>query len=213
MEVITDFFFFLLSVIFISLSGVMTPGPLFAVTVAKSFKSKIAGVQISFGHGVVEFPLMFLIYFGFAQLLASIMTQIIIGLIGGIIMIYMGYRMIKAEKKTSEGFEESRHSSLITGILMTGANPYFLLWWATIGAALIVKATAFGFMGFLVFAITHWLCDLFWNTFVSVTVFKSRRFWTRRVHNVIFSFCFLVLVGFGAWFIISALLQVANFLA
>lgn len=75
MEVITDFYFFLLSVIFISLSGVMTPGPLFAVTVAKGFKDKIAGVMISFGHGVIEFPLMFLIYFGFAQLLASKVIQ------------------------------------------------------------------------------------------------------------------------------------------
>jgi len=209
-EIITDFYFFLLSVIFISLSGVMMPGPLFAVTVAKSFKNKIAGVLISLGHGVVEFPLMFLIYFGFAQLLASVETQIIIGLIGGILMIYMGFRMIKTETKNSEEHDESRHSSLITGILMTGANPYFLLWWAFIGADLIVNATVFGLMGFLVFAITHWLCDLFWNTFVSVTVFRSRRFWTRKVHILIFGFCFVVLVGFGAWFVISALLKFSS---
>ena len=62
MEMITDFYLFLTSVVLVSLSGVMTPGPLFAVTVAKSLKGKISGVLISFGHGVVEFPLMFLIY-------------------------------------------------------------------------------------------------------------------------------------------------------
>lgn len=206
MEVITDFYLFLISVIFISLSGVMMPGPLFAVTIAKSFKNKIAGVLVSFGHGIIEFPLMFLIYFGFAQLLASSAIQRVIGLIGGLIMIYMGFRTIKTEKKTSEEYEEYRHSSIIAGILTTGANPYFLLWWATIGAALIVNATLFGFMGFLVFAITHWLCDLLWNTFVSMTVFKSRRFWTKKVHNIIFGFCFVVFVGFGLWFFISALL-------
>ena len=206
MEVITDFYFFLLSVIFISLSGVMTPGPLFAVTVAKGFKDKIAGVMISFGHGVIEFPLMFLIYFGFAQLLASKVIQRVIGLIGGLIMIYVGFKMVKTEKKTNEESERVKHSSIVAGILTTGANPYFLLWWATIGAALIVNATLFGFIGFLVFAITHWLCDLLWNTFVSMTVFKSRRFWTKKVHNIIFGFCFVVFVGFGLWFFISALL-------
>jgi len=206
MEVITDFYLFLISVIFISLSGVMMPGPLFAVTIAKSFKNKIAGVLVSFGHGIIEFPLMFLIYFGFAQLLASSAIQRVIGLIGGLIMMYMGFRTIKTEKKTSEEYEEYRHSSIIAGILTTGANPYFLLWWATIGAALIVNATLFGFIGFLVFAITHWLCDLLWNTFVSMTVFKSRRFWTKKVHNIIFGFCFVVFVGFGLWFFISALL-------
>ena len=206
MEATTDFYLFIASVIVISLSGVMMPGPLFAVTVTKSFKNKVAGILISFGHGIVEFPLMFFIYFGFSQLFASSLTQKIIGLVGGVIMIWMGFRMIKTEKKTSEEYEGSRHASLIAGIITTGANPYFLLWWATIGTALIVNAAVFGFIGFLIFAVIHWLCDLFWNTVVSVTVFKSKRFWTKKVYNIIFGFCFVVLVGFGVWFIISALL-------
>jgi len=205
MEAITDPYFFMLSVVFISLSGVMTPGPLFAVTIAKGFKNKTSGILISFGHGIIEFPLMFLIYFGFAQFFASSLAQRIIGLIGGLIMIYMGFRTIKTEKKTSEEREDSKHSSIIAGILTTGANPYFLLWWATIGLSLIWNAALFGFVGFLVFAVTHWLCDLLWNTFVSVTVFKSRRFWTKKVHSIIFGFCFVVFVGFGIWFFVSAL--------
>jgi threonine/homoserine/homoserine lactone efflux protein len=206
MEVITDFYLFLLCVIFISLSGVMAPGPLFAATIVKGFKKKTAGILISLGHGVIEFPLMFLIYFGFAQFLASSLTQRIIGLIGGFIMIYMGYRTVKTEKKTGEEQEESGHGSIIAGILTTGANPYFLLWWATIGLSLIWNAMLFGFMGFLVFAVTHWLCDLLWNTCVTITVFKSRRFWTEKVQNIIFGFCLVVFVGFGLWFIVSALL-------
>jgi len=206
MEIITDFYLFMFSVIFISLSGVMAPGPLFAVTVAKGFKNKAAGVLISFGHGVIEFPLMFLIYFGFVQFFASSFTQRIIGLVGGMLMIYLGLRMVKMERKASEEREESTHGSIIAGILTTGANPYFLLWWATIGAALVVNAAFFGFFGFLAFAVTHWLCDLLWNVVVTVTVFKSRRFWTKKVHNIIFGFCFAVLVGFGIWFIISSLL-------
>lgn len=206
MEVVTDFYLFLLSVIFISLSGVMAPGPLFAVTIAKGFKDKIAGVLISFGHGIIEFPLMFLIYFGLKWLFASSVAQKTISLVGGLILIYMGVRMLKTQKETSRESSYSRRSSLVSGILATGANPYFLLWWATIGTALIINATVFGFVGFLVFAITHWFCDLLWNTFVTLTVFKSRRFWTKRVHEVIFGFCFMVLTGFGVWFIISALL-------
>ncbi len=206
MEAITDFYLFLMSVIVISLSGVMTPGPLFAVTIAKGFRNKIAGVLISFGHGVIEFPLMFFIYFGFAQLLASSVAQKGIGLLGGLIMIYLGFQMLKTKNKTGGEYENSRHGSLVAGILATGANPYFLLWWATIGAILIRNAAIFGFIGVLVFAVTHWLCDLLWNTFVTLTVFKSRRFWTRRVQKIVFGFCFAVLVGFGVWFIISALL-------
>ena len=206
MAVVSDFYLFLISVIFISLSGVMAPGPLFAMTVSKGLRDKIAGVLISFGHGVIEVPLMFLIYFGFAELLKSETTQTIIGFIGGLVLIYMAFRMMKAKKKSSEEYGGSRHSSFIAGILATGANPYFLLWWATIGTALVLNARVFGLLGFVVFAMLHWICDLFWNALVSITVFGSRRFWTKRVHSIVFGFCFVVLIGFGAWFVISALL-------
>jgi threonine/homoserine/homoserine lactone efflux protein len=207
MNFFTDFFLFLLSVIFISLSGVMMPGPVFAITVAKGYKRKIAGASIALGHGVIEFPLMFLIYFGLTGFFASGAVQKIISLVGGLILIYMGVQTFRTRRKASEEWEGSRHGSFIAGVLTTGANPYFFLWWATIGAALVINASIFGFLGFLIFAMTHWTCDLLWDTLVSLTVFKSRRFWTKKVHDIIFGFCFAVLVGFGAWFVVSALLM------
>jgi len=206
MEGVTDFFLFLLSVIFISLSGVMMPGPMFAVTIAKGYKNKIAGALIALGHGVIEFPLIFLIYFGFTWFFALSTVQKIISFVGGVILIYMGVQTFRAQKKAGEEYEGSRHGSFVAGVLTTGANPYFFLWWATIGSALVINASAFEFIGLLLFAITHWTCDLLWNTFVSITVFKSRRFWTRKVRNIVFGFCFVVLVAFGVWFIVSALL-------
>ncbi len=206
MEVITDFYMFLIVAIFLSLSGVMSPGPLFAVTIAKAFKDNIAGVLISLGHAIVEFPLMFLAYFGSSWLLESSVAQKTIGFVGGLILVYMGVKMFRTRKENDRKPSYLKYGSLISGILATGANPYFLLWWATVGADLVMKARIFGFLGFLIFAVTHWSCDLLWNTFVSVTVFKSKRFWTKTVHRIVFGFCFAVLVGFGAWFIISALL-------
>jgi threonine/homoserine/homoserine lactone efflux protein len=113
--------------------------------------------------------------------------------------------MLTTRKETEEKSSYFKYGSIISGVLATAGNPYFLLWWATIGAFLVMNAAIFGFVGFLIFAIIHWSCDLVWNIFVSLTVFKSRRFWTKRVHEIVFGFCFLILTGFGAWFIISAL--------
>ena len=206
MEPITDLYFFLLSVIFISLSGVMMPGPVFAVTVAKGYKNKAAGALIALGHGAIEFPLIFLLYFGLKDLFASTTLQKVISLVGGAILIYMGVQTFKSRKETSREYEESKHDSFVAGFLATAANPYFFLWWATIGTALIMNAYLFGFLGLLVFALTHWSCDLLWDSFVSFTVFKSRRFLNKRAYNLIFGFCFVVLVSFGTWFIVSALL-------
>lgn len=196
----------MLSVIFVSLSGVMMPGPVFAVTVAKGYRKKIAGVLIALGHGVIEFPLMFLIYFGFTWFFASITVQKIISLVGGLILLYMGIQTFQVQRKKDEEYEVSEHGAFVAGLLATSANPYFFLWWATIGATLISNASNLGFIGFLLLAVTHWSCDLLWDTFVSVTVFKSRRFWTKRTREIVFGFCFIILIYFGAWFVLSSFL-------
>jgi threonine/homoserine/homoserine lactone efflux protein len=206
MEPITDFYLFLASVVFISLSGVMMPGPVFAVTVAKGYRSKVAGALIALGHGAIEFPLIFLLYFGLSGFFASTIIQKVIGFVGGAALIYMGFQTFKTRKEASAETSHSGHASFIAGLVATGANPYFFVWWATVGVALIWNASIFGAVGLLAFALVHWLCDLSWDTFVSLTVFKTRRFWTERVFTLVFLFCFAVLVAFGAWFIISALL-------
>jgi len=210
MEFITDFYLFLASVVLISLSGVMMPGPLFAVTIEKAAKRKNAGLLISAGHGIVEFPLMFLIYYGLTQFVIPAIVQITVGLIGGLLMMYMGVQTFRNRKKTSEKHESPKQDSLIAGIWTTAANAGFILWWLTIGTTLIMNAKIFGLLGFSVFAVTHWLCDFLWYTVVAVVIFKSRRFWTERVHQAIFIFCFAVLVGFGAWFFSSALWLAIN---
>jgi len=212
----TEFYLFLASVVFISLSGVMMPGPLFAVTIEKAAKHKTAGLLIAVGHGIVEFPLMFLIYYGLTQFVTSDglqAVQIIVGLIGGLLMMYMGVRTFRNRKKIREKYESSKRDSLIAGIWTTAANAGFILWWMTIGTALIIIAKSFGLLEFSVFGVVHWLCDFLWYTLIAFVIFKSRRFWTEKIHQAIFIFCFAVLVGFGSWFFGSALWLVINTLA
>ncbi|MEM3735501.1 MAG: LysE family transporter [Candidatus Bathyarchaeia archaeon] len=206
MEPITDFPLFLASVVFISLSGVMMPGPVFAVTVARGYRSKVAGALIALGHGAVEFPLIFLLYFGLSEFFTSTLVQKVIGVVGGSVLIYMGFQTFKTRREVKTETRHSGHASFIAGLIATSANPYFFVWWATVGIALIWNASVFGVAGLLAFATVHWLCDLAWDTFVSVTVFKSRRFWNERVFTIVFLFCFAVLVAFGLWFVTSALL-------
>jgi len=210
MELITDFYVFLASVALISLSGVMMPGPLFAVTIEKAAKRKYAGLLISAGHGIVEFPLMFLIYFGLTQFVIPDSVQITVGVIGGLLMILMGVKIFRNRNKPDEKAVTSKQDTLIAGIWTTAANAGFILWWLTIGTTLIINAQYFGLIGFSVFAVTHWMADFLWYTIVAFAIFKSRRFWTKRVHQAINLFCFTVLVGFGAYFFSSALWTAIN---
>lgn len=207
MEFIADFYVFLASVAVISLSGVLLPGPLFAVTIEKAAKSKTAGALIAIGHGIVEFPLMFLIFFVLSEFTIPDFVQVAVGLLGGLVMMFLGVQTFRNRNKADNQFACSRQESLLAGIRTTAANPGFILWWLTIGTALILNAEQFGLSGFSVFAGVHWLCDFVWYTVVAFVIFKSHRFWTSRVHQVVSFFCVAVFVGFGALFFSSALWQ------
>ncbi|OYV02561.1 hypothetical protein CGW93_04850 [candidate division bacterium WOR-3 4484_18] len=91
---------FLLQAVLISLTGVMAPGPITAVTIAKGSESKHAGAWIAIGHGVghgvVEFPLMVLIFYGFTKWLKCKGLQIGVGLAGGVLLLLLGLSMFQA---------------------------------------------------------------------------------------------------------------------
>jgi len=135
LEPIPDFGVFLASVVLISMSGVMLPGPLFAVTIEKASKRQTAGALIALGHGVIEFPLMFLIFFVLSQFVIPDSVQSAIGLIGGALMIYMGVQAFRNRNKEEKAQPSSKRDSLLAGIWTTAANAGFILWWLTIGTA------------------------------------------------------------------------------
>ena len=195
----------LLSVVVISLSGVMMPGPVFAVTLAKSYKSPWAGTQISLGHAVVEVPLILLIYFGFAQFFQNNVVQLVLSIVGGGMIIWLGISMFRARTGVVQGGKDLPYSAFIAGALTSGFNPFFLLWWATIGSMLIMKFLDFGISGLVIFIVVHWLCDLVWLSFVSVTVYKTHSLLSRKIQEWLFIACSLLLIGFGGWFVVSGI--------
>jgi threonine/homoserine/homoserine lactone efflux protein len=205
MDFISNFYLFLASVILISLSGVLMPGPLFAITIKKAAKSKIVGALIAVGHGIVEFPLMFLIFFVLSQFEIPSAVQIAVGLIGGFLMVVMGVQTFRNRNKDDETTVNLKRDSVLAGVYTTAVNAGFILWWLTIGTTLILNAQLFGLLGFSVFAGVHWLYDFSWYTVAALVIFKSQRFWTERTRMGITLFCVVVFIGFGAYFMGSAL--------
>ena len=195
----------LLSVVVISFSGVMMPGPMFAVTLAKSFKSPWAGVWISLGHAVIEVPLILLIYLGFAQFFESSVVQLVLSLLGGSMVIWLGITMFRARAGVVKEGKDLPYSAFTAGIITSGLNQFFLLWWATIGSLLVMKFLDFGLGGLTVFIVVHWLCDLLWLSFVSVLVYRTHSLWGKKFQQWVFIASSLLLAGFGVWFLISGI--------
>jgi len=195
----------LVSVTVISFSGVMMPGPMFAVTLAKSYQSPWAGVWIALGHAVIEVPLVLLIYFGFAQFFQIGIVRLVLSVAGSGMIIWLGVNMFRARTEVVRKGKDLPYNAFTAGILTTGFNPLFLVWWATIGGMLIMRMLAFGTIGLIIFTTVHWLCDLVWLTLVSNVIYRTRTFWSQRLQEWLFIACSLLLVGFGIWFLVSGI--------
>lgn len=195
----------LLSIVVISFSGVMMPGPMTAVTLAKSYRSPWAGVMISLGHAVIEIPLILLIFLGFAEFFKDSIVQLVLSFLGGGMIVWLGVAMFRARLEVITANKDLSYNSFVAGIMTSVFNPFFLLWWATVGSMLIMKFTEFGVTGIITFAVVHWLCDLVWLSFISVIVYRTHRLWGRRFQEWAFIACSALLVGFGGWFIASGI--------
>ena len=201
---------FLLSVAVISLSGVMMPGPMFAMTVAKSYKSQFAGTQIALGHAVVEIPLILLIYFGFARFFQEELVQIILYLFGAAMLLWLGIGMFRARAGVIEKSKDLSYNAVVAGVVTSLFNPFFILWWATAGIMLIMKMNLLepGFTGLVLFILVHWLCDLIWLTFISILIYRTQSLWGKKFQEGLFITCSLLLIGFGGWFLTLGLQMV-----
>lgn len=200
-----ELLFFLFEVFVISLSGVLAPGPITATTIVMGARSKYAGPLIAAGHGIVEFPLMVLIVVGMDKFLKSTATQITIGLAGGMFLLIMAAQMLKstgAEQKQETAVTKS--GPVVAGIVLSGGNPYFVVWWATVGLALATTARSLGIWAFVLFAIVHWLCDFVWLSALSWASFRGTVLLGRGVQKVVLVICGAVLLAFGAVFIYNA---------
>ncbi|MDD4985727.1 MAG: LysE family transporter [Dehalococcoidales bacterium] len=196
---------FLSSVALVSISGVMMPGPAFAVTVARSYRSQFVGLKIALGHAIVEVPLMLLIYFGFGRFFEREPVQVTLYLVGGAILIWMGINMFRKRGSVVERDREVHHRSVIAGVATSLLNPLFFLWWAAVGSMLIMKSLTFGLIGFALLIIVHLLCDFGWLAFISILVYRTKSLWGGKVQAGLLIACSLLLIGFGGWFLSSGL--------
>lgn len=201
-----------ISALAVAFSGAMMPGPLLTYTIRQSLSSgPYSGFIIIAGHAILELALIILIFMGFDIILQSDSAQSIIGLVGGLLLVYMGADMVINSLKNKVKIELTNDKSktgnmLFSGFVISAANPYFLLWWAIIGLGFLIQAyKLFGTAGVLIFFTGHILADFIWYGFVSVIVGTTRKFIKVNLYRVIIAFLGGVLIFFGGTFFYNAL--------
>lgn len=189
----------------VGFSGAMMPGPLLAVTISESARRGArAGPLLMLGHMALEAALVAVVAFGLAGILKDPLVIACIALLGGGVMCWMGQGMVRSARHTSlreAAGRRSRVHPVLAGALVSLSNPYWTIWWATIGITYVIMGLRFGLTGILVFFAGHILSDFTWYTAVSVGVARGGRLLSDRVYRTMIIVCGGALVGFGAWFV------------
>ena len=88
-------------------------------------------------------------------------------------------------------------------MLTSVSNPYWLLWWASVGAASLVTFRAFGISGIVAFYVGHTLADWVWNNVIAFVVATGRRVMTDHVYRGVLVACGIFLILLSVYFVTS----------
>ncbi|MDP8223413.1 MAG: LysE family transporter [Candidatus Lernaella stagnicola] len=200
----------------IGFSGAIMPGPLLTVTLAETpRRGAWTGPLMVLGHAMLEGGLVAAIALGLASFLQNELVIGLIALAGGGMLFWMGQAMLRSAPHLSlepeSAVPEKRLHPIVSGILASISNPYWTLWWATIGFSYIVIGLEFGVIGVVVFFLGHILADLVWYSLISVGLTKGKRLMGDRFYRGLLAFCGVALIGFGLWFVVTGVRYVNFF--
>lgn len=187
------------------------PGPLLTVGIAESTRKGFwTGPIITGGHAIAELAVVVLLAVGLSEILASRLAFKIIGLLGGAALVLMGGAMMHDILRRKISFDPDQpgsSSGLLVGKGITASlsNPYWFVWWATVGSAFLSKSLSHGPAGPVVFYVGHIMSDFVWYTFVSFMISIGKKLLAGKPYYILISLCALFLLYIGVRFIIDAL--------
>jgi threonine/homoserine/homoserine lactone efflux protein len=186
----------------IGLSGALAPGPTLVATINASIAGDwTTGLKVSLGHAIVELFLVILILLGLATV-ALPYTTVIAG-IGGIALVVFGILTIKGSRKVTMRTSEVQTiaNPYMAGLVTSAANPYFWIWWLSIGSAMVIAGLEGGLALAGAFMVGHWTADIAWYTFVSTGVSKGKTIFSDTVYQKIMGLCGIFLIIFGVYYL------------
>ena len=201
----------------VALSGALMPGPVLTATISEVMKRGFkAGPLIVAGHAILEIALLVAVVAGLGPWITRNTTMGVVGIGGGGLLVLMGIQMAATARKAADVAMTSKadpasaiRGPLLTGILTSLSNPYWALWWATIGLNFAALALKSGFAGLSSFYAGHILADLAWYSIIAAAVARGRTICPRPVYIALIAVCGVVLVGLGVYFFLGGLKRFA----
>jgi len=203
-----------------SLSGALMPGPLLTYTIARTLGSArggwLVGGRVIAGHAALEAALTCGLVVGVVEFLRAPLASKIIGVAGGALLVYMGIGLLRETFRghAAPTVEDKPRGSVtrldptVAGVLVSMSNPYWWIWWVTIGSAFLARfdISFVRWQPLAAFFLGHEAGDLGWYLSVSTVFHLGRRGIPRGVITGIMAVCGVAIIGFAAYLGISPFL-------
>ena len=189
----------------IGLTGALAPGPTLVATVNSSLKDGwTAGPKVAAGHALVETLIFLLIIGGLADVMQGYSRAI--ALVGGLALIIFGIMTVKGSQSATMAVWQGQAvgNAYLAGVITSVANPYFWIWWLSIGSALVLSGLKVGLIMAAIFMIGHWAADFGWLILVSSSLDRGRSILSETNYRRILGICGGFLVCFGIYFLSAA---------
>lgn len=222
----------------VALTGAMAPGPLMTYTIIESARTRhrgyLTGFKVILGHAILEGGMILVMLLGLGAWIRNDAVIRGIGLTGGVILVWFGLSIVAdvwrgrvktlftelagkpsstprapSERADSGVNPASKLGAVTGGALISMANPYWWVWWATIGLAFMVQydISTRQWQNLAAFYLGHEAGDLLWYVTVScLSFFGLRRLKTGAYQGILVT-CGVFMVGFGVYLGISPFLN------
>jgi threonine/homoserine/homoserine lactone efflux protein len=195
----------------IALTGAMAPGPFLTVTITDTARyGRRAALLLLAGHALLEAVLLVGFAFGLQSILRAPSVSTALALIGGAFLAWMALDLLRGVVRRTLTLDvtgsvdaptQARFGGILRGAAVSLSNPYWTLWWATIGVKLASDALAIGPAGIVAFFAGHEAADVAWYAFIAQAVHSGRRFLSDRVYRALIGVCAAMLLALAASFL------------
>jgi len=202
---------FVATIVLVSASGALAPGPLFFAAISHGTRvGARSGLVFSIGHTLIEFTLVMILASGLLTVASEPAVKLLVGVAGGIVLLAFGAMQIRDSFTSKFGEPKSggvaSRNLLLIGLAFTGLNPFFIVWWLTVGAQLILMSLEFAALAGVVFMfVCHVWMDYAWLIVVAHFAKVGTNVVGFKWYRLIMAVFGAVLIYFGLAFLISSL--------
>jgi len=158
--------------------------------------------MLSLGHAILELAVVVALAVGLGALLQREAVAATVGVAGGLLLVAMSYSLLRV-RLTGPAATSTRVGAtpMLAGIAVSLSNPYWFLWWVTLGSAFLAWSLERGVPGLAAFYTGHIFSDFAWYGLVAFLVGRGRTMLLSGPwYGALLRACGVFLLGLGVWF-------------